>query len=348
MSKKVLVAMSGGVDSSVAAYLLKEQGEEVTGLTMCLGSEGGGAARCCGADAIADARRVCEKLQISHFVFDYAREFEDKVIGKYVTEYGRGRTPNPCVDCNRYLKFGTLLAQAEALGFDYLATGHYAQIVREEGFFLKRPRDRVKDQTYFLYALAPAALEKILFPLASLTKDEVRAIAGKAGLPVAEKRESQDLCFVDKHNHADFMARRIPGSKPGPIVDRQGKQLGTHRGIAHYTIGKRSGLGIAHPVPLYVLSLDAAANRVVVGEKGALKARGLVAEDVHRLVEDWPPEVSAKIRYRRKAAPCDVVFAQGKITTLFKEEEEAITPGQAVVYYHGDYVLGGGTIAAVL
>lgn len=349
MSKKVMVAMSGGVDSSVAAFLLKEAGYAVTGVTMCLGAGSGGESRCCGLDAIADAKRVCDRLQLPHYAFDFSREMEEEIISRYVNEYSRGRTPNPCIDCNRYLKFGSLLSKVEALGFDYLATGHYAAIDREEkGFFLKRPRDTEKDQTYFLYVIPSESLGKILFPLAPLTKAEVRVLARKSGLPVAEKAESQDLCFVGRPDYPDFVARRMKDVKPGPIVDRDGSRLGTHRGIVYYTIGQRSGLGIAHPSPLYVLAIDVPGNRLIVGGKEALKAPGLLAGDMHLLAADWPREVEAKIRYRRPAARCVAVWENGKLRVSFQEPEEAITPGQAVVFYHGDYVLGGGVIEEVL
>ena len=349
MKKKVSVAMSGGVDSSVAAFLLKNEGYDVTGITMCFGAENGGEARCCGPDAIDDARRVCDRLDFSHYVFDFSGELEDKIIHKFIDEYGRGRTPNPCIDCNRYLKFGSLLEKTSALGFDYIATGHYAKIEREkERFFLKRPKDKVKDQTYFLYAIPYEALSRVLFPLASLTKEEVRSIARKAELPVAEKLESQDLCFVGRHNYPDFVSRRMSGIRLGPIVDMKGKRLGTHKGIAYYTIGQRSGLGIAHSVPLYVLSIDVVENRIVVGEKAALRAKGLMAGDLNIIAENWPSQVHAKIRYRRRAAKCRVAFENGRIKVLFQEEEEAVTPGQAVVFYHHDYVLGGGTIEEVI
>ncbi|MDP2268132.1 MAG: tRNA 2-thiouridine(34) synthase MnmA, partial [Deltaproteobacteria bacterium] len=203
-------------------------------------------------------------------------------------------------------------------------------------------------QTYFLYATPYEALSRILFPLGELTKAEVRSIALKAGLPVAEKAESQDLCFVDRQNYPDFVAQRMKAIEPGPIVDQAGQQLGMHRGIVYYTIGQRSGLGIAYRVPLYVVAIDAAENRLIVGEKSALNARGLVAGDLNILTTDWPAEVEAKIRYRRKPALCDVAWESGKINVLFREEEEAITPGQAVVFYQGDYVLGGGAIEEVL
>jgi tRNA-specific 2-thiouridylase len=349
MKKKVLAAMSGGVDSSVAAFLLKNEGYEVTGVTMCFGAGNNGDARCCGSDAVADARRVCDRLQIPHYVLDFSSELERSVIDKFVFEYSRGRTPNPCVDCNSRLKFGSLLENASSMGFDCIATGHYAKIEREEGvLYLKRPHDKVKDQTYFLYAIPYRRLEKIIFPLAPLKKEEVRDIAKKAGLPAADKAESQDLCFVSRRNFPEFVARRTGGVVPGPILDRKGTRLGTHRGIVFYTVGQRGGLRIANKTPLYVLVIDAATNCIVVGEKAALKAKGLVAGDLNMLVESWPQEVSAKIRYRRNASECNIVFENNRISAVFKKEEEAITPGQAVVFYHDDYVLGGGTIEEVL
>jgi len=349
MGKKVMVAMSGGVDSSVAAMLLKDEGYDVSGVTMCLGiaAEEDGA-RCCGANAVDDAKRVCDRLKISHYVFDYAGELEDKVIAKFISEYKQGRTPNPCVECNRYLKFGSLLEKAKVLGFDFLATGHYAAIERnEEGYFLSRAKDRKKDQTYFLYAMPYAGLENILFPLAALTKDEVRDLAKKASLPVAEKQESQDICFVTQKNYQEFLLERGQEFKPGPIVDRQGKIMGRHRGIIFHTIGQRGGLGISHKTPLYVVSIDPDENRIVVGEKKDLKAKGLFAGDVNVLAESWPRQVYAKIRYRKKEAPCEVIHEGSRLRVIFAEEQEAITPGQSVVFYENDRVLGGGVIEEV-
>jgi len=350
MSRKVLVAMSGGVDSSVAAMLLKNEGCDVSGVTMCFGIAGeDDRVRCCGPTAVDDAKSICNRLKIPHYAFDYAGELEEKVIAKFVSEYKKGRTPNPCVDCNRYLKFGSLLEKAKVLGFDFLATGHYAAIERNEaGYCLKRPKDRKKDQTYFLYAIPYEGLGDILFPLASLTKDEVREIAKKAFLPVAEKQESQDICFVTQKNYQEFLLERVGGLKPGPIVDMQGNILGTHRGIIFHTIGQRGGLGISHKTPLYVVSIDPDENRIVVGEKKDLKAKGLFAGDVNMLAESWPQQVYAKIRYRKKEAPCDVTVENDRLRVLFVEEQEAITPGQSVVFYENDRVLGGGVIEEVL
>jgi tRNA-specific 2-thiouridylase len=350
MGKKVMVAMSGGVDSSVAAMLLTDEGYDVSGVTMCLGiAVAEDSARCCGATAIDDAKRVCDRLKIPHYVFDYAFELEDKVIAKFISEYKKGRTPNPCVECNRYLKFGSLLEKAKVIGFDFLATGHYAAIERNEnGYCLKRPKDRKKDQTYFLYSMPYERMGNVLFPLASLTKDEVRELAKKASLPVAEKQESQDICFVTQKNYQEFLLERVQKSNPGPIVDMQGKILGKHRGIIFHTIGQRGGLGISHATPLYVVSINPDENRIVVGEKKDLKAKGLVACDINMLAKSWPQQVYAKIRYRKKEALCDVTSENGRLRVIFAEEQEAITPGQSVVFYENDRVLGGGTIEEVL
>ena len=349
MSKKVLVAMSGGVDSSVAAMLLKNEGYDVSGVTMCLGIATEDDAKCCGASAMDDAKRVCDRLQIPHYVFDYAAQLEDKVIANFISEYKKGRTPNPCVECNRSLKFGTLLDKALALGFDYLATGHYADIENnKDGFCLMRPKDRKKDQTYFLYSIPHKRLGHILFPLAHLTKNEVRDLAKKHALPVAAKEESQDICFVTQKNSQEFLLERVPEVKPGMIVDLHGKVLGNHRGIIFHTIGQRGGLGISHPTPLYVLSIDPVKNRIIVGEKKDLMSKGLVASDVNMLAESWPTQVHAKIRYRKKEALCETKTENGKLKVIFAEEQEAITPGQSVVFYDHDRVLGGGIIDEVI
>ncbi|MGA2527256.1 MAG: tRNA 2-thiouridine(34) synthase MnmA [Smithellaceae bacterium] len=350
MRKKVLVAMSGGVDSSVAALLLKEDGYAVTGVTMCLGiRENGERTRCCGLDAIDDAKHVCNQLQIPHFVFDFAQEMEEYVINKFTAEYQRGKTPNPCIDCNRYLKFGILLDKARGIGFDYLATGHYARIEKcEDTWHLMRPKDRIKDQTYFLYPIKTGDLSSILFPLGSWSKEEVRTVAKKKGLHVAQKAESQDICFVTQGDYRQFFLEKNLSSVKGDIVDMAGNILGRHSGIFFYTIGQRSGLGISSKTPLYVVEIDARKNQVIVGEKKALQAKGLIAGNINLLTGELPIEVEAKIRYRKKPARCKISAEGENLKVIFKETQESITPGQAVVFYAGDEVLGGGVIEKVI
>jgi len=350
MKKKVMVAVSGGVDSSVAAFLLKEEGFDVTGVTMCLGirQEGEGV-RCCGFDAIDDAKHVCDHLQIPHFIFDYAAEMEERIIHKFVAEYQKGRTPNPCIDCNRHLKFGSLLAKAKIMGFDYLATGHYARIEKQQDtWHLLRPKDKIKDQTYFLYPIKVEDLSSLLFPLGSLNKDEVRTLAKKEGLHVAQKAESQDICFITQGDYRIFFQEKKVVTAGGDIVDMAGNILGKHKGIIYYTIGQRGGLGISAKTPLYVAEIDAVKNRVVVGEKKDLYSIGLFAGDVNLLTDDLPAEMEAKIRYRKKSALCSVQKEANKLKVVFKEAQESITPGQAVVFYAGDDVLGGGVIEEVI
>ena len=350
MKKKVMVAVSGGVDSSVAAFLLKEEGFDVTGVTMCLGirQEGEGV-RCCGFDAIDDAKHVCDHLQIPHFIFDYAAEMEERIIHKFVAEYQKGRTPNPCIDCNRHLKFGSLLAKAKIMGFDYLATGHYARIEKQQDtWHLLRPKDKIKDQTYFLYPIKAEDLSSLLFPLGSLNKDEVRTLAKKEGLHVAQKAESQDICFITQGDYRIFFQEKKVVTAGGDIVDMAGNILGKHKGIIYYTIGQRGGLGISAKTPLYVAEIDAVKNRVVVGEKKDLYSIGLFAGDVNLLTDDLPAEMEAKIRYRKKSALCSVQKEANKLKVVFKEAQESITPGQAVVFYAEDDVLGGGVIEEVI
>ncbi len=344
--KKVLVAMSGGVDSSVAALMLKEAGYSITGVTMCLGiRQDEDRASCCGGDAIEDAKRVCGQLEVPHFVFDFAPLMEERVIRKFMEEYLEGRTPNPCIDCNRYLKFDALLSRARGMGFDYLATGHYARIEREDHHWrLLKPKDRNKDQTYFLYPIKKEDLPHILFPLGDMKKEDVRARAHSAGLHVAQKAESQDICFVPQGNYRRLFEERNLTSLPGDIVDLSGKILGRHTGIISYTIGQRGGLGISAKKPLYVLRFDAAKNRVIVGGKEDLFAAGLIAGDLNLLADEFPDEVEAKIRYRKKPAHCTVKKEDGKLRVTFQEAQESITPGQAVVFYAEDEVLGGGVI----
>lgn len=350
IGKKVLVAMSGGVDSSVAAFLLKENGYDVTGITMCLGVKTTDEkARCCGSEAVEDAKKVCYKLGIPHHVMDFSGALEDKIISKFVSEYLKGRTPNPCVDCNRHLKFGSLLSKARAMGFDFLATGHYARIEKgREGFVIKKAADRKKDQSYFLYSIDKELLEFILFPVGELTKGEVREIARKAGLAVAGKKESQDICFILDGDYRTFVSGRSSEAKPGNIVDLQGNILGRHEGIFSYTVGQRGGLGITTKEPFYVLSIDSVENKVIVGEKKSLSARGLVASGLNIFTDNLPERASAKIRYTPRESECSIAKKNDNLEVMFDNTEEAITPGQSVVLYENDTVLGGGIIEKVL
>jgi len=348
--KKVAVAMSGGVDSAVAALLLRNNGHEVVGVTMCLGvvPAAGEKAKCCGPREVEDARGVCEALGIRHCIVDFAADLEARVIAPFIEEYLRGRTPNPCVMCNRTIKFGTLLKKVLAWGVDGLATGHYARIEREGArYLLKTPKDRRKDQTYFLHAIPKEALPRLLFPLAGYTKDEVRAIATEARLPVYDKPESQDICFMPAEGQEAFLRSRAVPIEAGEIVNRAGKVLGRHPGIACYTIGQRGGLGISSAKPLYVLAIDAGQNRLIVGGKGELKSEGLIADQVNFLVEAFPEEAWAKIRYAHRPARCRVLYQRGNLEVRFTEPQEAVAPGQSVVLYDDVTVLGGGIIREV-
>ncbi|MBN1165092.1 MAG: tRNA 2-thiouridine(34) synthase MnmA [Candidatus Krumholzibacteriota bacterium] len=345
--KKVLVGMSGGVDSSVAAFLLREKGYEVAGITMCIGSgnrERGGRT-CCSPRDIKDARRVCEKLGIAHLVTGLAEDMEKKVIEPFIAEYQRGRTPNPCILCNRELKFRIMMDRLSAAGFDRIATGHYASIdCRDNSCFLVRPRDKSKDQTYFLYKLQPERLRKIIFPLKDLYKEEVREIAARAGLPVSRKTESQDICFFPRGGRDEFFRHRKVRAKRGEIVGADGRLLGEHRGIVFYTVGQRRGLGISHPRPLYVLSLDAARNRIVVGEREMLQASSLVARQVNFFTEEREGRARGKIRYGHHPAACSYSRSEEELRVIFDEPQYALTPGQSVVLYQEDRLIGGGVI----
>ena len=345
------MAVSGGVDSSVAALLLKDQGHEVVGITMCLGVavEEGGRTKCCGQQEIEDARRVCEMLDIPHYTLDFSAGLEEDVVKPFVEEYRDGRTPNPCVACNRFIKFGTLLEKVEARGFDYLATGHYAGIERRDGkLLLMRSGEARKDQTYFLHAIRRETLERIRFPLAALMKDQVRRLAREKGLPVSDKPESQDICFIPKTGYGAFLRSRGIEMKPGEFVDRKGTLLGGHPGFALYTPGQRARLGGRAGDPLYVLAIDAKRNRIVVGDKADLLAPGLVADRVELLADELPARAVAKIRHAHRGASCTATLDGERLRVVFDEPQEAITPGQSVVLYAGDVVLGGGIIREAL
>jgi tRNA-specific 2-thiouridylase len=356
-SAPVAVAMSGGVDSSVAAALLLDQGHEVMGITMRVWDpaplpteEGGTYSADDFTDHMDDARRVADQLGIPLHVVDFREEFRRLVIDDFVDEYFHGRTPNPCVRCNRTVKFGLLLDKARELGAEYLATGHYARIVRgDDGFVhLLKGDDPHKDQSYFLFALTQEQLNRSLFPLGGLTKPEVRAIASRIGLRLAEKGESQEICFIPDDDYVRFLeAKKGAGLLSGDIVDRQGSVLGSHCGTYRYTVGQRRGLGIAWREPLYVLGVNERRREVVVGSKEELYRDGLTAARMNWIMPTPETEfdTSCKIRYRHQPVACRVLPLPGnRAEVRFLEKQQSVTPGQAVVFYDNDRVLGGGWI----
>ncbi len=357
---KIAVGMSGGVDSSVAALLLKAAGHEVFGITMKLWPDGAGqrpapAVRsgrnaCFGPDEAEDiemARLVCGRLGIPFHVFDCSDGYEDLVLRDFRDEYRRGRTPNPCVRCNQAVKFGLLprLAEASGLDFDHFATGHYARVERDAGsgrFLLKKGSDERKDQSYFLYRLSGEQLARAMFPLGAYTKDRVRRMAEEAGLPVKDKKDSQDFYCGDLD---DILG---PGAEEGDIVDRRGTVLGRHRGVRRYTIGQRRGLGLSSAVPLYVTGIDAAANRLVVGPEDETFSRSCTASDCRWIACDGPGDgLEAEVKVRSSSRPVGAAISRldgGRVRVVFSESLPAVTPGQSAVFYRGDIVLGGGVI----
>lgn len=354
MKKFAAVAMSGGVDSSVAAALLKEQGHEVVGLTMCfnLAEKDGKKPSCCGLTGIEDARRVCQKLGIRHYVLNLDKDFSRDVIRDFYQEYLNGRTPNPCVRCNQFIKFGILLKKALGLGAKFLATGHYARIVKsKQGYLLKKARDLKKDQSYFLYRLNQEQLKHIIFPLGNFTKSKVREMARNFGLNVAEKQDSQEICFLPDAKHGDLIkARGLNRVHPGELVDKEGNILGRHQGIPFYTIGQRRGLGVAKGYPLYVTQINAKENRITAGKRQEAYKSGCIIREGHFLGKHFKKkvEIKVRIRYNHKEMPA-IVYPDKKVfKVIFKQPQFAITPGQSAVFYDRDIVLGGGIIRKVI
>ena len=360
INKKVLIGMSGGVDSSVAAALLKSQGYDVIGVTMHIWDEDpettSGDRSCCSLEAVEDARRVAARLDIPYYVMNFKDVFREKVVDYFTKEYLNGRTPNPCIACNRYIKFDALLQKAISMDIDYVATGHYARVEFDcvsGRYMIKKAVDEHKDQTYALYNLTQDQLKRTLFPLGAYTKDEIRKLAEDLEMKVASKPDSQEICFIPDNDYAGFIEENVEESiRPGNFVDMDGNVLGRHKGIIHYTIGQRKGLGISIGRPAYVLRIDPDRNEVVLGDNRDVFAKGLIASDLNFVSTGGIESkviADVKIRYTAKATRATIEpIDDDKVKVVFDEPARAITPGQSAVFYDGDMVLGGGVIDKVL
>lgn len=360
VKKRVVVAMSGGVDSSAAALLLKRQGFDVIGISMKLWAGEGGKRKCCSLEDFQDARRVSDILDIPYYVVNMEQAFSDRVIDNFTHHYLKGETPNPCILCNQEMKFDLLLKKAHDLGAEYLATGHYAKIVldnEKKRRFLFKGKDQEKDQTYFLFSMTQTQLAQVLFPLGNMCKPEVRELLRKEGITIAEKEESQDICFIDDKGYASFISERIEEKdiKKGSIISENGDILGEHDGIHRFTIGQRRGLGISSLTRLYVVGVDHKNNNVIVGERDALLSKGLTAVNVTWISiasSDFKPgktlRASVKIRYSQDEHPATIYTQGDKVRVEFDSPQMAVTPGQAAVFYNGDEVMGGGWIEGAI